>query len=66
MISQMVKCCRRTFRSSQIGSRESVIARELIAMGAIINRDILSWSKPVEVQAGASIVGSGASAGVQW
>lgn len=28
-------------------------------MGAIIKRDILSWSKPVEVQAGASTVGSG-------
>lgn len=41
MISQMVKCCKRTFHSSQIGSRESVIARELIAMGAIIKRDIL-------------------------
>lgn len=28
-------------------------------MGAIIKKDMLSWSKPVEVQAGASIVGSG-------
>lgn len=28
-------------------------------MGAVIEKDMLSWSKPVEVQTGASIVGSG-------